>query len=1431
MPPNVLARMSEMPSRAEMHEAPTGAAAVPQASPDVQVEVRGSGHLPSAWRTWEEVTFPPRVRAPLVSAGFPAPTAIQQHSWPILTAGRDLIGVAKTGSGKTLAFLLPIFARLLESKADLRGPPAALVLAPTRELACQIEVEAKRFGATAGMRAACLYGGAPKGPQLAELRQRPQLLVATPGRLNDLLEPPPGLSVAVDVKSVRYLVLDEADRMLDMGFEPQIRKIIAGLPQDRQTVMFTATWPLSIRRLAADFLRDAAEVRAGEVDELRVNPDITQHVVFCSDMRDKEEWLDKILRESGSDQAIVFVNTKRMCEVVSLRTPNSMAIHGDKDQRERDLALGHFKSGSVRVLVATDVAARGLDIKAVKVVVNFDPPNREEDYVHRVGRTGRAGQKGLAWTLLTNEDGAAARSIAAWPRGIGVPADLGLVDGLCCDTLYPGAHSKFPFAQDNNGVVVQPVQATLQGYRHVLFWLRPALGRNSFFLHLACAGGAVEGGHVARTFAAAETIAQAQEQGKNQTPTTTSRLQTLPTPPKPAAVAAPVVSSLPEESPPPPSDLMVALLKSRDTLPAEVRALLDAQASTEHRVAAKMLHKYVALKTAAERGLADVQRARAHYAQEWGTYLSALGDLLQQQMVEKQTAMEEFRQTEDRWRLQLATATKSLAQASGATTGIVDLEADGAELPEPDMVIDVDAEDATKPLTAEALTDKEAGLLESLKKASHSADSEIQELKAHLDARVDVVSQNSPRTFAIASVLSKTTSANGWRRQSGFAGNTRSGWKLLAYGARLSTLQIRDARKNRRLGHFLTYGPSPGMCPSCGLDVTQKSSGEPPAVCVLGMTQPPSALQVITPFRGLVEPLLSPFVETRLPPLPLCESERLHFQNMCIPAEVGSDIEIGPLSSLAVCSSDPLAVSLTLKPANAFPEAARASPTQLDSLSVATRPSITHCAGSADAVSLTAPQAPRAILQQAIKSGLLSPGFSYLPPLQTVQGGSLSTLADGFPDAEAGLLPRIIPAALGRESILDLQAHAALATVFPAWLSTPCETEGELAVFDPIRQMTSFAYTRKQSLGEVLSTVVERAPFAIASLRFISPLPSFPSLQIVLTPSGLPADMYALPIDGRPAFPSVCTVNVAAGGICSQVADDPTQLHSLQLRALPPTASDVQAAQSGPTGASSYSDARLGLPATSRIATPQGRCRISACFAKTDEPCILQLADCIPQPKPGLATGVVPGMLDELLSGHKLASLHTEVPALRRLDDSMRAAWNSLPPWQPCEALEALFLYTDGSWDPHSKCAAWAVVCVARQKGEPRRVGCASGICCDLDDLDMNAYRAECEALLHARSIGLTCRPVPVIIASDCSSALGSTHGQSVSPASDWISETAISLMFAGAAHGQHTQSIWIPAHEACFLNGLADALAHAGATGGTLLSIRTHTHTPAGGS
>uniref|UniRef100_A0A7S1R3Q6 RNA helicase n=1 Tax=Alexandrium catenella TaxID=2925 RepID=A0A7S1R3Q6_ALECA len=229
--------------------------------------------------------------------------------------------------------------------------------------------------------------------------------------------------------------------MLDMGFEPQIRKIIRGLPQERQTLMFTATWPAAVRRLAMEFMRDPVEVRVGgaEADELRVNPDVEQCVVICSDYREKEERLESLLR-GGSDeeQVIIFVNTKRMCESVALRIDNCVVIHGDKDQRERDQALGLFKSGTRRTLVATDVAARGLDIKSVRLVINFDPPNREEDYVHRVGRTGRAGLKGRAVTLLTNDDGTAARSIVDIFRRMELPVPEELERRLASGEMRQG---------------------------------------------------------------------------------------------------------------------------------------------------------------------------------------------------------------------------------------------------------------------------------------------------------------------------------------------------------------------------------------------------------------------------------------------------------------------------------------------------------------------------------------------------------------------------------------------------------------------------------------------------------------------------------------------------------------------------------------------------------------------------------------------------------------------------------------------------------------------------------------------------------------------------------------------------------------------------------------------------------------------------------
>jgi len=322
---------------------------------DVDVEVRGSGQLPEAWRTWEEVTFPPRVRAPLVSAGFKAPTSIQQHSWPILSGGRDLIGIAKTGSGKTLAFLSPIFAQLLESRADLRGPPAALILAPTRELAVQIETEAKRFGETAGMRAACLYGGAPKGPQLAELRQRPQLLVATPGRLNDLLEPPAGLSVAVDVKSVRYLVLDEADLMFSFGYEEDVKSLCALMPPKYQAMLVSATLSEEVEQLKGLMLHKPVVLK---LEEPRVTGKLSQFYFICH-KTEKYLILYTLLKlQLIQGKTLIFVKSVdaayRLKILLERFSINSLVLNSELPHASRQNILDSFNQGLVELLIATD---------------------------------------------------------------------------------------------------------------------------------------------------------------------------------------------------------------------------------------------------------------------------------------------------------------------------------------------------------------------------------------------------------------------------------------------------------------------------------------------------------------------------------------------------------------------------------------------------------------------------------------------------------------------------------------------------------------------------------------------------------------------------------------------------------------------------------------------------------------------------------------------------------------------------------------------------------------------------------------------------------------------------------------------------------------------------------------------------------------------
>uniref|UniRef100_A0A1J3D976 RNA helicase n=1 Tax=Noccaea caerulescens TaxID=107243 RepID=A0A1J3D976_NOCCA len=366
-----------------------------------EITVSG-GQVPPPLMSFETTGFPPELLQEVLTAGFSAPTPIQAQSWPIAMLGRDIVAIAKTGSGKTLGYLLPGFMHLQRIRNDSRMGPTILVLSPTRELATQIQDEAVKFGRSSRISCTCLYGGAPKGPQLRDLDRGADIVVATPGRLNDILE-----MRRISLRQVSYLVLDEADRMLDMGFEPQIRKIVKEIPTKRQTLMYTATWPKGVRKIAADLLVNPAQVNIGNVDELVANKSITQHIEVVAPM-EKQRRLEQILRsqEPGS-KVIIFCSTKRMCDQLTrniTRQFGAAAIHGDKSQPERDNVLNQFRSGRTPVLVATDVAARGLDVKDIRAVINYDFPNGVEDYVHRIGRTGRAGATGQAFTFFGDQD-------------------------------------------------------------------------------------------------------------------------------------------------------------------------------------------------------------------------------------------------------------------------------------------------------------------------------------------------------------------------------------------------------------------------------------------------------------------------------------------------------------------------------------------------------------------------------------------------------------------------------------------------------------------------------------------------------------------------------------------------------------------------------------------------------------------------------------------------------------------------------------------------------------------------------------------------------------------------------------------------------------------------------------------------------------------
>jgi ATP-dependent RNA helicase DBP3 len=340
---------------------------------------------------------------------FKTPTPIQAAAWPFLLAGRDVIGIAETGSGKTMAFTVPCMHHLASLTTDF--PYAkALVLSPTRELAIQIYGQITEFTRISGKRAVCIYGGVPKHEQRRSLKTA-DIIVATPGRLNDLTA-----EGYADLSKVSYVVLDEADRMLDKGFEDEIRKIIENtLPLGkRQTLMFTATWPESVRALASTFMTSPVKITIGDnlTGDLRANARILQIVEVVSP-QSKESRLVQLLRQHQSgirkdDRILVFCLYKkeaaRVESFILSKGIRAAVIHGDLSQEQRVRSLDTFKMGGASVLVATDVAARGLDIPDVKLVINCTFPLTVEDYVHRIGRTGRAGKKGLAITLFTEHD-------------------------------------------------------------------------------------------------------------------------------------------------------------------------------------------------------------------------------------------------------------------------------------------------------------------------------------------------------------------------------------------------------------------------------------------------------------------------------------------------------------------------------------------------------------------------------------------------------------------------------------------------------------------------------------------------------------------------------------------------------------------------------------------------------------------------------------------------------------------------------------------------------------------------------------------------------------------------------------------------------------------------------------------------------------------
>ena len=405
------------------------------------------------------------VCAPLARLGYATPTPIQTRAIPLALSGVDVLARAQTGTGKTAAFGLPTIQRLLVRQAA-KHTPRALVLVPTRELALQVQQSLAQYAAGGPIRVAAIFGGVSMGVQVRTLQQGVDIIVATPGRLIDHLQ-----RRTVNLSAIEVLTLDEADRMLDMGFLPALRRIVATLPAVRQTLLFSATLPDDVIRLSTDFTRNPVRV---DVSPAEMVAPTVKHRVHHVAVERKRDVLVQILKEDGEPQALVFCRTKRganrVGEDLGFRGVRAGVIHGNKSQNARNRALDDFKSGRVRVLVATDIGARGLDIAQLPLVVNFDLPLVAEDYVHRFGRTGRAGHHGHAVSLVCAAESSLLRDIQ---RLVAVPLER--VSGAGGEEADASAPALRPAA--SRPAQSRPAQSRPGVRRARPMWTGPSRGR------------------------------------------------------------------------------------------------------------------------------------------------------------------------------------------------------------------------------------------------------------------------------------------------------------------------------------------------------------------------------------------------------------------------------------------------------------------------------------------------------------------------------------------------------------------------------------------------------------------------------------------------------------------------------------------------------------------------------------------------------------------------------------------------------------------------------------------------------------------------------------------------------------------------------------------------------------------------------------------